>query len=155
MKRTPPALLRHHNVMTHSHSGFKPPQYQPLCGDHCRCLWVYLIVCGSVPELSRQLPPSEPAAVERLDARVGFFRFLESNRRHAVRVSLQCTNATRFKPLTQARNNDFKKNCPALTSKRMTFLTVPNFSHSVRRSSRYSFSTRGSSCGRKQRQRAG
>lgn len=34
---------------------------------------------------------------------------------------------------------------PKLTSKRMTFLTMPNFSHSVRKSSRYSFSTSGSS----------
>lgn len=35
--------------------------------------------------------------------------------------------------------------CLKLTSKRMTFLTTPNFSHSVRKSSRYSFSTSGSS----------
>lgn len=62
-------------------------------------------------------------------------------RRLGVSAAQTQTSSLSMPPTSNSKQHDDIK----LTSKRMTFLTSPNFSHSVRRSSRYSFNTSGSS----------
>lgn len=114
---------------------------------------VYLIVCLSIPKLNRQLPSSKPATIERLNAGVSFVGLLKRDWCHTIWVPLEHKHS-HIPALSSDSNILNSQSCWTLThstediqltSKRMTFLTLPNFSHSVRRSSRYSFNTSGSS----------